>query len=126
MKKYILRGNDSDVDKVVRENRIRVARGLIEFAPCDEDLSDGFIDDDPNGMQNPEDDLNNGENEEKELSPEVQKIILEPLKKEESTAETPLNDNKEVTPNDTKDLPAVESKEVKEEKKLKGNKSKSE
>lgn len=30
---YILSGNPNDVEKVIRENRIRVARGLIKFEP---------------------------------------------------------------------------------------------
>lgn len=31
MKKIILSGEDSEVEKVIRENRIRVDRGLISF-----------------------------------------------------------------------------------------------
>lgn len=31
MKKIILSGEDSEVDKVIRENRIRVDRGIISF-----------------------------------------------------------------------------------------------
>ena len=116
MKKYILQGNEADVDKVVRENRIRVARRLIEFIPCDEESSEDIIDDD----------LNNGEDEETHLSGGTMKIILEPLKKEEGTTDTPIADSKEVIPGDTKDLPESDSKEIKEDNKPKGKKSKSE
>lgn len=31
MKKFIIAGEDTEVDKVIRENRIRVDRGLISF-----------------------------------------------------------------------------------------------
>ena len=31
MARVILTGNDSEVDKVIRENRLRVARGLVAF-----------------------------------------------------------------------------------------------
>ncbi len=34
--KYILSGTASEVDKVIRENRIREARGLIKFTPVPE------------------------------------------------------------------------------------------
>ena len=31
---YILKGDPKEVAKVLQENRIRVDRGVIEFAPC--------------------------------------------------------------------------------------------
>lgn len=34
---YILKGNPQDVEKVIRENRIRVQRGVISFTPLDAD-----------------------------------------------------------------------------------------
>lgn len=33
MKKYILEGQEAEVKKVLRENRVRVAMGLIKFRP---------------------------------------------------------------------------------------------
>lgn len=35
---YILKGNPQDVEKVIRENRIRVQRGVISFTPLDCDV----------------------------------------------------------------------------------------
>lgn len=34
---YILKGDPKEVAKVLRENRIRVDRGVIEFTPCQQD-----------------------------------------------------------------------------------------
>jgi len=34
MKKVILYGDDRTVETIVKENRVRVSRGLIKFAPC--------------------------------------------------------------------------------------------
>lgn len=34
---YILKGDPKEVSKVLQENRIRVDRGVIEFAPCQPD-----------------------------------------------------------------------------------------
>lgn len=34
---YILKGDPKEVAKVLQENRIRVDRGVIEFAPCQQD-----------------------------------------------------------------------------------------
>ena len=34
MKRYIIEGNDADVERVLQENRIRVERGVIKFTPA--------------------------------------------------------------------------------------------
>lgn len=36
---YILKGDPKEVAKVIQENRIRVDRGVIEFAPCQPDTA---------------------------------------------------------------------------------------
>lgn len=33
---HILTGNEKDLDRVIRENRVRVNRGLIKFIPVSE------------------------------------------------------------------------------------------
>lgn len=45
---YILSGDPREVEKVIRENRIRVDRGVIEFTPCQpatDDVKDDIADD---------------------------------------------------------------------------------
>lgn len=46
--KIIIEGNPSEVNKIVRENAVRVRRGLISIAPISEDSEDAapIIDDD--------------------------------------------------------------------------------
>ena len=120
--KYILEGNDSDVAKIVRENRIRVERGLVSFTPFNEETSEGFVDDDSNGIPNIEDHNSSEEeffnNESYEPSEKVRKVLLEPLKK-------PEDEGTMVT--DTKDVNAEDGKSAvsKDEKKPKGKKPKS-
>ena len=36
MKKVILEGNERTVDQIIRENRIRVGRGLVKFSPAED------------------------------------------------------------------------------------------
>lgn len=45
MKAYILKGDPAEVEKVIRENRIRVNRGVISFTSVGSDAepgADGF------------------------------------------------------------------------------------
>ena len=45
---YILSGDPREVEKVIRENRIRVDRGVIEFTPyqpATDDVKDDIADD---------------------------------------------------------------------------------
>lgn len=35
MKAYILKGDPAEVEKVIRENRIRISRGVITITPVD-------------------------------------------------------------------------------------------
>lgn len=39
MKAYILKGDPKEVDKVLRENRIRISRGVISFTPAEPDAA---------------------------------------------------------------------------------------
>ena len=39
MKAYILKGDQKEVDKVLRENRIRISRGVISFTPAEPDAA---------------------------------------------------------------------------------------
>lgn len=39
MKAYILKGDPKELDKVLRENRIRADRGLISFSPVEPDMA---------------------------------------------------------------------------------------
>ena len=36
MKKVILEGNERTVNQIIRENRIRVGRGLVKFSPAED------------------------------------------------------------------------------------------
>ena len=166
MKRYILQGNERSVAKIVRENRIRVGRGEVEFIPSNEENTDeGFVDDDVNGFENVhgtkgaetttiEDEVFDDVSD--QPSEAVQKILLEPLGKENTSEESttvtdnveaevvePIADSKEVSVSDTtgtlesdsknveveesKDSVPEDSKELgTENKKSKGKKSKSE
>jgi hypothetical protein len=43
MKTVVLTGIDSEVDKVIKENRLRVQRGCIKFIPENLNESDGQV-----------------------------------------------------------------------------------
>lgn len=37
MKRYILEGDSAEIDKIIRENRIRINRGVVTFTPAPSD-----------------------------------------------------------------------------------------
>ncbi len=43
---YLLKGDPKEVEKVIRENRIRVQRGMIEFIPVEPEEAIGVVDED--------------------------------------------------------------------------------
>ena len=140
MKKYILTGKPSEVQKVIRENRIRIGRGDIIITP----LQDEEVQENPHENESGEDGNNEGENildngniddeniqspdepasEDAEINiPEIaddKNIELEDLKEVDPEA-----DEKNV-PDDSKDVPAPDTKKAEAAKKTSKRTKKSE
>lgn len=130
-KSYILKGDPKEVEKVIRENRIRVNRGVISFTPVEPepeqqiDAPDEGETDNNSGENIPVNGNIDGENipqlpEEVEIenateNPEPmdgKTLDVEDLKEVDLDA-----DDKTPDTDDSKDVPAVDTKETETPKK---------
>lgn len=124
---YILEGDPRELEKVIRENRIRINRGVISFAPVEPDSEQPI-----EALDKGETDNNSGENipvtgnidgENIPQQPEEVEIENDTEYPETLDDKTPQVDDvkeidleadvKETETNDTKDVPAADAKEVK-------------
>ena len=83
--KYILEGNEKAVQSVIRENRIRVNRGMIKFTPYADDEQPATEQPIVEGEQQGDDvidDQDNASDDSKEVVEEDNKIIEEDDSKE--------------------------------------------
>lgn len=107
--KYILDGNEKDVANVIREQRIRVGRGLISFSPISEC---GLIteDDARKAMDEKFAELTTSVEEKDEL---IASLTTErdSLAARVAELEMPTADNKELPADDLKELPTEDSKD---------------
>lgn len=93
---YILRGNDKDVANVLREQRIRINRGVIQLIPISEC-----------GLVTEEDVQKTLEC----MLTEKDKAIVK-LTDERDTMKARIAELEALAPSDNKNLPAVDSKEL--------------
>lgn len=137
MKEYILKGDPAEIEKIIRENRIRVSRGEVTFTPaepgaglepcCEQTLVESLV----NGLTVP-DDLatrlvpfgiivpNNPETDTTDAMDDKH-IEVEDLQEVDLDA-----DDKTPVINDAKDVPADDSKEAVAAKKTSKRSKKSE
>ena len=89
MKKVILEGDERTVERIIKENRIRVGRGLVKFSPAEDTATD-------EKAEEPEDDS--------------KEVLVDDTKKVEE------KDTKGVPAKDAKEEPAIEEKKPKSKK----------
>ena len=101
---YILEGDPKELEKVIRENRLRINRGAIKISPVDkvEEVKETLKDHD----EEKDDPLKDHETMD-DKTPEVDDVKEVDLDADIKTPKT----------NDTKDVPAADAKEVKTPKK---------
>lgn len=98
-KRYILTGEPREVDKVIRENRIRINRGVISITPVDADEVENAddticeaIDDIAGDTLNHESADTNTEGESAEAADESAEATDESAEADESETEEPMDD----------------------------------
>ena len=89
MKKVILEGDERTVERIIKENRIRVGRGLVKFSPAEDTATD-------EKAEEPEGDS--------------KEVLVDDTKKVEE------KDTKGVPAKDAKEEPAIEEKKPKSKK----------
>ena len=85
--KYILEGNEKAVQSVIRENRIRVNRGMIKFTPYADDEQPATEQPIVEGEQQGDDVIDDKENisdDSKEVVEEDSKVVEEEPKNKKS------------------------------------------
>lgn len=87
MKKVILEGDERTVENIIKENRIRVGRGLVKFSPAEDAES------------------------------EVEQSGDDKVVEDVDSKETEMTDDKEVNPSDSKETEVHDKKKVKNPKK---------
>ena len=101
---YILEGDPKELEKVIRENRIRINRGAIKFSPVEK------VEEVKETLKDPD--------EEKDIPLKDPGTMDDKTPKVDDVKEVDLNaDVKTPQTNDTKDVPAADAKEVKAPKK---------
>lgn len=106
---YILRGNEKDVANVLKEQRIRIGRGVVSFTP----LSECGLVTEEDALRTLEEKLADKNNEISELTASVtekDKVITE-LTNECNAMKTRIAELESCIA-DTKELPANDSKEI--------------
>ena len=107
---YILRGNDKDVSNVLKEQRIRIGRGVVSFTPISEC---GLITEEDARKTleclRTKKDAKIGELTESIM--EKDKAIVE-LTDERDTMKARIAELEALVPSDNKNLPAADSKEL--------------
>lgn len=104
---YILSGNPVEVERVLREQRVRVARGVIKLTPIDTTLS---------SLKAAVNDLEKAKNT--EPAPVDGDKVVPPVDDKEKTPEVDEKtvevdgDSKEVKADDCKDVQAVDDKKT--------------
>lgn len=104
MKKYILTGKPSEVEKVIRENRIRIGRGDIVITP----LQDDGV---PEGPEVPDEPIADESESKGPEQMDDKNVGLEDMK------EVDLDADEKNIPDDSKDVQADDTKETKPAKK---------
>lgn len=110
---YILSGKDKEVAKVIQENRVRVNRGLVSFAPMTETVHT----DNSEVIANLIEENQTLKAENQRLQDELNKTTEQPTTDDknvdlEDLQEVDLDDNKGVIVNDTKDVSEDDNKAV--------------
>ncbi len=104
---YILSGNPVEVERVLREQRVRVARGVIKLTPIDTTLS---------SLKAAVNDLEKAKNT--EPAPVDDDKVVPPVDDKEKTPEVDEKtvevdgDSKEVKADDSKEVQAVDDKKT--------------
>ena len=104
---YILSGNPVEVERVLREQRVRVARGVIKLTPIDTTLS---------SLKAAVNDLEKAKNT--EPAPVDDDKVVPPVHDKEKTPEVDEKtvevdgDSKEVKADDSKEVQAVDDKKT--------------
>lgn len=104
---YILSGNPVEVERVLREQRVRVARGVIKLTPIDTTLS---------SLKAAVNDLEKAKNT--EPAPVDDDKVVPPVDDKEKTPEVDTKsvdvdgDSKEVKADDSKEVQAVDDKKT--------------
>lgn len=88
MKEYILTGDPAEVEKVIRENRIRISRGVISITPAEPESSEER----PTDVEAPMDDKNIDAGDLKEVDLDA------------DTKEAPAEDVKDASVEDVKEI----------------------
>lgn len=95
--KYILSGDDKTVQNVLKENRIRIKRGLLSITPLDESESEGTeVKNDNDFVDNGDDNDINGDD--KIVTDDDKKDIIEGV----DTKKVVESDEKEIAEGDEK------------------------
>lgn len=118
--KYILEGNEKAVQSVIRENRIRVNRGMIKFTPYADDEQPATEQPIVEGEQQGDDVIDDQDN-----ASDDSKVVVEDDSKtivEDDSKEVVDNDNKIIVEDDSKEVVEDDSKVVEEEPKNKKSK----
>lgn len=123
-KRYILQGDPKEVEKVIRENRIRINRGVISITPVEPEPVSTESDEPSSGDGNnsdeniPKDGNISGENIPDSSEDIVDEKIMDSKDVEvEDLKEVDLDDDKTLVADDTKDVSADDVKEAETSKK---------
>lgn len=119
---YILSGNGEDIAKIIKENRIRVNRGLVSFTPMTETVKS----DNSEVIANLTNENEALKAENLRLQEELKNLVNQTTDNKdvevEDLKEVDLDDNKDVIPDDTKDVSEDDEKEVSADDKAKSSK----
>ena len=107
---YILRGNDKDVTNVLKEQRIRINRGMIQLIP----ISECGLVTEEDARKTLECMLAEKNEEIGRLTAEKDKTIVE-LTEERETMKARIAELEVQVPSDEKNLPVADSKDLQEE-----------
>ena len=102
MKTYILTGDPAEVEKVIRENRIRISRGVISITPVDTESQGGTIPE--HVVETPGNESHESADDKNALSDDFKEVNLDADTKETEvtdTKEAPMEDMKESVPKKT-------------------------
>ena len=119
MKVVILKGDERHVEALMRENKVRVSRGHIEFAPADsiptpEGVSEEDVKDMVKAIESRDARIAELMTENETLKAALAEKQGDDTPDPPDTKEVEETDNKEAEETDTKDAPSEDTKEVEE------------
>ena len=105
---YILRGNDKDVANVLKEQRIRIGRGVVSFTP----ISECGLVTEEDARKTLECMLAEKDAKIGELTESITDKAIVELTDERDTMKARIAELEALVPSDNKNLPAADSKEL--------------